>query len=347
MDAHPIPAPPLALRQPPRSTAPSRSRRAATLAAALAAAVLLAHPRAARAQQPLQDSVRAQLDRLPARSSIYAVNLKSGDTVSVRPDQPMNTLSVIKLPVLVAAFRDAEAGQLDLDARYTIRPEDLRRGSGLLQTFAPGLQPTWRDILTQMIVTSDNTATDLVIRRVGPARVNALLDTLGLRQTRLRSTTGQLFRGVWALANPANDTLSDRTVFLRGFPSDSQAARRSFAFEGDSTKWLGRSTAREMTRLLTLLYQGKLANAADTKAMIDILLQQFYSSRLPRRIAFRADVAHKTGDWPPYAGNDVGIILYPGGPTVVSVFTNQNRGSFYDLEDTIGRIAEELIDTWK
>lgn len=311
------------------------------------AVLLLAGVAGARAQTPLQDSVRAQLDRLPARSSIYAVSLKSGDTVSVRADQPMNTLSVIKLPVLVAAFRDAEGGRLSLDERYTIRPEDLRRGSGLLQTFAPGLQPTWRDILTQMIVTSDNTATDLAIRRVGLARVNALLDTLGLRGTRLRATTGQLFRGVWVLADPANDTMSDRTVFLRGFPSDSGAARRSFAFEGDSTKWLGRSTAREMTRLLTLLYQGKLANAADTRAMLDILLAQLYSSRLPRRIDFRSDIAHKTGDWPPYAGNDVGIILYRGGPVAVSVFTNQNRGSFYDLEETIGRIAEELIDTWR
>lgn len=301
----------------------------------------------ARAQSALQDSVRAQLDRLPARSSIYAVNLKNGDTVSVRPDLPMNTLSVIKLPVMIAAFRDAEAGRLRLDERYTIKPEDLRRGSGLLQTFAPGLQPTWRDIVTQMIVTSDNTATDLMIRKVGMARVNALLDTLGLRQTRLRATTGQLFRGVWVQANPANDSMSDRTVFLRGFPGDSSAARRSFSFEGDSTKWLGRSTAREMTALLRQLYEGKLANAADTKEMMGILLSQFYSSRLPRRIDFRADVAHKTGDWPPYAGNDVGIILYPGGPTVVSVFTNQNTGSFYELEETLGRIAEELIDTWK
>ncbi len=317
------------------------------LSAGCAALLALGVASGARAQSALQDSVRAQLDRLPARSSIYAVNLKTGDTVAVRADQPMNTLSVIKLPVLVAVFRDAEAGRLSLDERYTIRPEDLRRGSGLLQTFAPGLQPTWRDILTQMIVTSDNTATDLAIHRVGLARVNALLDTLGLRETRLRSTTGQLFRGVWVQASPADDTMSDRTVFLRGFPSDSQAARRSFAFEGDSTKWLGRSTARDMTRLLTLLYQGKLANAADTKAMMGILLEQLYSSRLPRRIDFRADVAHKTGDWPPYAGNDVGIILYPGGPVVVSVFTNQNRGSFYDLEETIGRIAEELIDTWK
>jgi hypothetical protein len=80
--------------------------------------------------------------------------------------------------------------------------------------------------------------------------------------------------------------------------------------------------------------------------MIRILRRQFYSSRLPQRIAFRAGVAHKTGDWPPYAGNDVGIIYYQGGPAVVSVFTNQNRGSFFELEATIGKIAEDLLNAW-
>ena len=52
-------------------------------------------------------------------------------------------------------------------------------------------------------------------------------------------------------------------------------------------------------------------------------------------------MAHKTGDWPPYAGNDVGILYYEGGPTVIAVFTNQNTGDFIELESTLGRIAED------
>src|SRR5581483_1691131 len=98
----------------------------------------------------LEALVRARLDSLPAHSSFYAKQLASGKEVAVRADDPMNTASVIKIPVMILAFRDADAGRLDLDARYVIRPEDMRRGSGLLQTFAPGLQPTLRDIVTQM-----------------------------------------------------------------------------------------------------------------------------------------------------------------------------------------------------
>lgn len=324
---------------------PLRTISAALVCAVLAAPLAAQAPDAATAR--LQAAVQARLDSLDARTSLFARHLPSGREVAVRADQPMNALSVIKIPILVLAFRDAEAGRLDLEERRRIRPEDLRRGSGLLQTFAPGLEPTWGDLVEQMIITSDNTATDLLIHRLGRERVNRMLDSLGYRETRLRSTTGELFRGVWVRADPGNASLSDREVFERGFPRDSLAARRTFAFEGDSTQWLGRTTAREMSRLLEQLQRGELAGPESTREMLAILGRQFYASRLPQRVRWRGvGVAHKTGDWPPYAGNDVGILFHPGGPTVVSVFTNQSRGDFFELEATLGRIAEQLVDAW-
>jgi beta-lactamase class A len=258
----------------------------------------------------------------------------------------MNTASVIKIPVMILAFRDADAGRLNLDERYVIRTEDQRRGSGLLQTFAPGLQPTLRDIVTEMIITSDNTATDIMIKRVGRGRVNRLLDSLGYRQTRLNATTGDLFRAVWVQTDPKFASMTDREVFTRGFPNDSGAERRNVAFVADSSKWLGKTTAREIARLLEQLQQGELASQASTRQMLRILGDQFYASRLPQRIRFRAGIAHKTGDWPPLLGNDVGIIYAPSGPIVAAVFTNMNRGDFFELEATEGRIGEDLLNAW-
>ena len=295
----------------------------------------------------LASRVAARLDALPARTSLYARHLPSGREIAVRADEPMNALSVIKIPVMVLAYRDAEAGTLDLDERYPIRPEDLRRGSGLLQTFAPGLEPTYRDLVAQMIITSDNTATDIMIARVGQDRVNQLLSELGYEQTRLRATTGDLFRRVWVMADPANAALSHREVFERGFPSDAEASARTFRFEGDPEEWLGSITAREIAGLLERIHNGEVASRESSDEMIRILERQFYSSRLPRYVRFRASVAHKTGDWPPYAGNDVGILYYEGGPTVIAVFTNQNTGDFTELESTLGRIAEDVVDSWR
>ena len=296
----------------------------------------------------LQARIEARLDGLDAISSIYAKHIPTGREIAVRADRPMNTLSVIKIPVMVQAFLDDRSGRLDLDGRITVRPEDMRRGSGLVQTFEPGLNPTLRGLVRQMIITSDNTATDMVIERVGLDRVNDLLVSAGYEETRLRMTTGDLFREVWMRADLANASMTHREVFERGFPSDPEAADRSFAFEGDSTVWLGRTTAREMGRLLQQIVDAELADQEASGEMLDMLRGQLYSSRLPQRVQWQGvGVAHKTGDWPPIAGNDVGVLFYEGGPTVVSVFTNQNRGDFFELEATLGLIAEDIVNAWR
>lgn len=301
------------------------------------------------AAQSLQADVAGMLNGLKAKSSIYAKHVPSGKTIDVRGDLPMNTLSVIKIPVMIQVFRDAEAGRIKLTDRYLIRPEDQRRGSGLIQTFDVGLNPTIRDLVEQMIITSDNSATDILIHKVGIDRVNQTLAQFGFKETRLRLTTGDLFREVWIRADPKNASMTDREVFAKGFPSDPAGSARTFKLEGDSTRWLGRTTAREMVQMLEGIKDAKYASKEHSQMMVDMMRRQFYSSRLPQRLGQSpgVSIAHKTGDWPPYAGNDVGIIFYPGGPLIVAVFTNQNTGDFFELEATEGRIAERLVRDWK
>jgi beta-lactamase class A len=164
----------------------------------------------------LQRRVRELLDRLDARTSAYARHLPSGAGIAVRADEPVDTLSAIKIPVLVLAFRDVEAGKLDLEGRRVVGPQDLRNGTGVLKNFEPGLQPTWGDLLTQMIITSDNTATDIVVDRVGFERVNDLLGELGYTGTRLQHTLAGYFRRRWELLDPANASLSNAEASARG-----------------------------------------------------------------------------------------------------------------------------------
>jgi beta-lactamase class A len=322
------------------------ARLAAPMLCIVPACLAAQAPAAAPTRDALEARIRARLDSLPASTSMYARNLATGQEVAVRADEPMNTASVIKLPVMVLAYRDSDAGRLNLDERHTIRAEDLRRGSGLLQTFQVGLQPTYRDLIAQMIVTSDNTATDIMIAKVGLARVNQMLGELGFRETRLIMTTNELFRAVWEMVDPAHRALMPRQVYERGFPTDSAAASRSFALVGDSAKWLGRTTAREISRLLEQIQRCQVASQRSCDEMLAVLRRQLYSSRLPQRLAGRASIGHKTGDWPPYLGNDVGVMYHRGGPTVIAVFTNRNRGSFFELEATIGRIAEDVLEAW-
>jgi len=291
-------------------------------------------------------NVTAELDKLDANTSLFARHLPSKRQVSVRASEPVDTLSVIKIPILILAFRDVEAGCLDLSERYTIDADDVRNGSGILKLFTPGLQPTYGDIVTQMIVTSDNTATDIIIARVGFERINELLAELGYIETRLQHTLAAYFRSRWEVLDAANLELSNWEVFERGFPRDEEAPERDFKFEGTPARWLGRSTAEEMSRLLEQIQTGEVASKSCCDEMLSILKEQQSTSRLPQRIAHRVQIGHKTGDWGPLAGNDVGIMYADSGPIVVSLFVTQNRGDFAELEATHGRVAEMLLNAW-
>ncbi len=199
-----------------------------------------------------------------------------------------------------------------------------------------------------MIVTSDNIATDIVLGKVGLARLNGLLAQAGYPQTRINRTTGDLSRRVFVLADPKFSTLTDREIYELGLPPVPPAVLQGIIerIASDPAEWLGQSTALEMSRILLQLLRGELASAATTEEMLDVLRGQFYDSRLPRFIKEQAVVAHKTGETPPYVLNDAGIIFHEGGPTVVTVFVNRNQGTVLQVEEVVGRIAEDLVTAW-
>ena len=72
-------------------------------------------PTTAATVSSLEATIRARLDSLPAHSTFYAKQLSTGREVAIRADEPMNTASVIKIPVMILAFRDADAGKLNLE----------------------------------------------------------------------------------------------------------------------------------------------------------------------------------------------------------------------------------------
>src|SRR6185312_8110940 len=156
----------------------------------------------------------------------------TGEEASVRADEAFNSASVIKIPVLVLAFQLVDKHTLTLSERITITAADVRGGSGIFRYHDPGLQPTLRDVLLQMIITSDNTATDLAIGKVGGvAPVNAWLKDNGYGDAlKLNMTTGQLFALYGALQGPASD--------------------RNQKTSTDHSYWLGDMTPRGTGRLL-------------------------------------------------------------------------------------------------
>ena len=112
------------------------------------------------------------------------------------------------------AYQAAERGTLALDERVEIGSEDRRPGSGILQFHDPGLQPTVRDLITDMIVTSDNMAADLLIAKLGGvAAINRWLNDAGFPKLQLFRTTSEWFRLPLIASDAGADDLSATEVF--------------------------------------------------------------------------------------------------------------------------------------
>ena len=277
----------------------------------------------AQTPTPLHRILADAATGFPGRAGIWVKHVTTGQTAGVRDGEIFNSASVIKIPVLVLAFQMAERGEINLDERITIRKEDIRGGSGIFRYHDAGLQPSVRDVLLQMVITSDNTATDLSIAKVGGvATVNAWLAKQGYAGQKLTQTTGALFAKYNALA-PTED--------------------RNGKTNTDKSYWLGEITPQGIGLMFEAIEKKTIASVASCDAMLRMLrAQQAGQRRLNHFI--QAPVAHKTGDFPPVLANDVGIIYARSGPIVVSFLGNAITGNYGEAEDRIGRFAQQLVE---
>ena len=289
------------------------------------------------------DLLRNNIERIArgvnADWGIYVQSLDTGEQVAIHADRPMETMSDIKVALLVTAFRQIDAGKLRLDQPVTMRAGDKRFGTGVLRTLHDGLHLTLRDVLTLMVIQSDNTATDMAYRLVGgPAVVTRTMRQMGFRQITTERTSFQWFRALAAAADRSYATISPAQLFARGFPPMSRAVLDRFDAE-DKTPF-GLSTARDMGRLLEEIARGTAASPASCRQMLRILRMQQMNTRIPKYITGAA-IGHKTGDFPPYIANDVGIVESPEANFVIVVFDDHYRGIYANIEDAVARIAQQ------
>jgi beta-lactamase class A len=163
-------------------------------------------PQTTGGKSGLTKLLEAELSRFPARAGLYVKHLRSGEEAGVRADEAFNSASVIKLPVMVIAFQMADQKKLNLDDRVEIGKSDYRGGTGIFKYHDLGQTPTLRDVITEMIITSDNTATDMMIAKVGGvARVNQWLGDNGYKGLKLNSTANELFRKRYELTASQSD----------------------------------------------------------------------------------------------------------------------------------------------
>jgi beta-lactamase class A len=269
--------------------------------------------------QRLQGSIERTTRSINATWGIFVKSLETGEEIAIDADRQMETMSTIKIPLMVEAFEQIKAGKFKLADKYTFVQADSQPGTGTIQRLDPGAVMTVKDLITMMIIVSDNTATEVLYRMVGgPDAVNARMDALGLKSTRAMNVPSKWF--------PALRSASTTERFYR---------------EGKHP--FGLSTPREMGRMLEMMERGMLVDKASSDLMLRIMRGQIYRTRIPRYLTGYT-IPHKTGDFLPYVGDDVGMLEAPGRTIVINIFTGNHFGSGEALENAIGLVAKDVAD---
>ena len=236
--------------------------------------------------QKLEATINGVDRNLDGVLGVAILDLTTGQKYFLHADEVLPTASSIKIAILAGLYRQAQQGKIKLGELYTLQSSDLVGGSGIAGVLTPGVtRLTIRDVAALMISVSDNSATNIIIDRVGMENVNMLLDSLGLTRTRLRRK------------------MMDVKAAAEG--------RENIA------------TPREMVQLLEDLYRGKVLNKQMTEDFFT-LLSVHKESYIPRELPEDLRIANKPGELEGVR-NDSGIVFTGNRPFVISVMTTYLR----------------------
>jgi len=237
-------------------------------------------------------------------------HLQTGEHFEHRADVPQGTASLIKLPIMIEAYRQAEAGQVKLDEMIEVKAEDMVPGSGILTPhFSAGTRISLRDAIRLMIAFSDNTATNLVLDQITIAATGKTMQAWGLPETRAHSK-----------------------VFRRESSIDPARSERF---------GLGSTTAQNMVELLTKLHEGTAGSPAACKAMLGHLAACDDKIKFPALLPKGTKLAHKTGSVAKIR-TAAGIIETPAGPVALCVLTENNQDTRWTDDNAADRLCAEI-----
>ena len=264
----------------------------------------------------LQKRIAAEVGLFKGRVNIFAKNIDTGAVFSLAGEEPVQTASTIKVAIMVEAFARVAEQKAKWTDELVLTKEKKVGGSGILSEFSEGLRLTLRDGVTLMMVLSDNTATNLVIDTFGADAVNARMESLGLKDTRLM-----------------------RKVFGGG---ESAEGRK----EENKRFGLGRTSPREMVMLLEKLERGEVINAAASREMLDLMKREQGTNGIWRQ-QWRVPKATKSGALDALRSN-IGIIYHPRGRIALAITCHEMPEVNWTVDNAamllMSRLSEILIE---
>lgn len=226
----------------------------------------------------------------------------NADEFAFEPEKIMASASMIKLPIMLAALSEVQAGRLSLKQRIAVHEQEILDGS--IAFDAGNRDMPLEELITWMIITSDNTATNVIIELLGMDAVNGYCGSIGIKNTVLR-----------------------RKML------DFDAAKRG----RDNT-----ATARDISLMYFMLDAKKILTPELCETAVNILKKQRIRKCLPRYIWEDVELAHKTGGLD-YLTHDAGIFYVNERKYYLGVFL-QNCKNIEGNPGLIGKISRFILD---
>lgn len=241
-------------------------------------------------QQELWKKLQAHIEEedrhLNGVLGVALMDLAGGEQYLLRGDETFPQASSIKITVLANLYLQDQKGTLHLNDLYTMNAADLVPDSFIMGGLTPGITKiTLHDLATMMVAVSDNSATNVLIDRVGMDNVNAMLESLGLHSTRLRRKMMDL-----DAAKQGNENIA---------------------------------TPREMMTLLAAIYQGKLLDAAHKEGFFKMLATG-KDSPIRKAVPGEIMSADKPGELEAVRA-DSGVVFATNRPFVICVMTSYDK----------------------
>jgi beta-lactamase class A len=323
----------------------------------LVAVAMAAHAVSLGAQAGRDDAglrrLEAELGHLATLSGgkvgIGAVHLETGREVFLNRDDAFPMASTYKVPIAVQLLTLVDSGRMRLDTMIALKPSDLHPGSGTISNLLddPGVSLSLRNYLELMLLISDNSATDIVLRTAGwGGAVNSRLRALGVSGISVDRPTVRLIADAIGITNlpPENElTIQRFNQLAEAVPEATKkaAALQLYRDRRDT------STPEGMTRLLAKIWRGEALSRANTDLLLDIMRRcQTGPMRIKGLLPTDVVVMHKTGTLDLGVANDVGIITLPNsaGHVALAVFVKESTLDTPTQEKAIANVARAVYD---
>lgn len=245
---------------------------------------------------------------------LYVKDLSTGREYSHKANEWWYVASGVKVPIAVAVFKDIEAGKFTLDTKLVLNEDDFVDGAGQTNSYPVGSRLTVRFLLEQMLIHSDNTASDLLIRAVSLDRVNSVLKSLVPEGFGPITTLGDVRRGAYSAFDPDAGKLRNRDFrdlkaistegkklehlaqLLKRKSTDFHVRTLDAAFDSYYSTHVNSATLQAYGTLLEKIARGEALGRESTSELVAIMKRvetgkERIIKGFPRTVSF----AHKTG----------------------------------------------------